>query len=437
MTTQTESQIKSDLHDLFEKASKIEAKYPNGVITSPDDVTEIEGIMGVIREKELSLQEVEMAGERHRLIMEGQRRYGTPSGGGVPPIPTSNNAQPNFRGKSIGQIFAESDVYDGARKEGLFDSTTPAVLRLSVPGFSLLDAYGFGQKTLVHGTASGLEIAEGGPFESRDRRPGYLPLLYHPLSFLDTLMRVPTDEELIQWVKELTFTNNAAEVAEATATTGTSGTKPESAFTFEVDETTVKDIAHWIPVTNKMLRNKAMIGSIIDQRLRLGLDLRLGGQVVNGDGTDATLLGILATTGVQVQGQNSDVAVDAIHKAITKVRVVGYSEPTHVFMNAYDWEIIRLSKDGNDNYIFGPPSQPGLPVVWGKPIVPCQQLTQGTALVADMGQCTLYDRMRTVVRTGTINDQMIRNMQTLLAELAVAFAVWRPAGFCKVTGISA
>jgi hypothetical protein len=34
-----------------------------------------------------------------------------------------------------------------------------------------------------------------------------------------------------------------------------------------------------------------------------------------------------------------------------------------------------------------------------------------------------------------VNDQFIRNMQTILAELRVAFVVWRPAVFSKVTGL--
>ena len=39
------------------------------------------------------------------------------------------------------------------------------------------------------------------------------------------------------------------------------------------------------------------------------------------------------------------------------------------------------------------------------------------------------------MRVGTIDDQFVRNMQTILAELRAAFVVWRPTMFTQVTGI--
>jgi hypothetical protein len=40
------------------------------------------------------------------------------------------------------------------------------------------------------------------------------------------------------------------------------------------------------------------------------------------------------------------------------------------------------------------------------------------------------------VRVGMIDDQFVRNMQTILAELRVAFAVWRPNAFARITGVA-
>ena len=60
----------------------------------------------------------------------------------------------------------------------------------------------------------------------------------------------------------------------------------------------------------------------------------------------------------------------------------------------------------------------------------------GTVVVGDWSAmaATLFDREDAVVRMGYINDQFVRNMQTLLAELRAAFVVWRPTAFCKITG---
>jgi hypothetical protein len=60
----------------------------------------------------------------------------------------------------------------------------------------------------------------------------------------------------------------------------------------------------------------------------------------------------------------------------------------------------------------------------------------GARVVGDFSPMgvNLFDREDATVRTGWINDQFVRNMQTLLAELRAALVVWRPTAFCKLTG---
>jgi hypothetical protein len=71
------------------------------------------------------------------------------------------------------------------------------------------------------------------------------------------------------------------------------------------------------------------------------------------------------------------------------------------------------------------------------PVVESEAVPTGTAIIADWAQgCTLFDREQGSVRVGTINDQFIRNIQTILAELRAAFIIWRPACFTKVTGLA-
>jgi HK97 family phage major capsid protein len=63
-------------------------------------------------------------------------------------------------------------------------------------------------------------------------------------------------------------------------------------------------------------------------------------------------------------------------------------------------------------------------------------MTENSAIVGDFQiGCTLFDQEEAAIRVGTIDDQFVRNMQTILAELRAAFVVWRPTAFCKVTGI--
>jgi len=84
----------------------------------------------------------------------------------------------------------------------------------------------------------------------------------------------------------------------------------------------------------------------------------------------------------------------------------------------------------------GPPSLSGATTMWGLPVVESEAMPAGTGLVGDFVQgSTLFDREQAAIRVGLINDQFIRNMQTILAELRAAFVVWRPTAFTKVTGI--
>ena len=74
--------------------------------------------------------------------------------------------------------------------------------------------------------------------------------------------------------------------------------------------------------------------------------------------------------------------------------------------------------------------------VFGMPVVESEAMTENTALVGDFAMgATLFDREQSAIRVGLIDDQFVRNMQTILAELRAAFVVWRPSAFCQVTGV--
>ena len=257
---------------------------------------------------------------------------------------------------------------------------------------------------------------------------------------LDLIPRLQTASDTIEYVREDTFTNNAAMVAEATATTGTSGTKPESVLSYSPQTSAVRTLAHWIPVTNKTLADAPQIRGIINSRLLLGLTLALENQVLTGDGTGENFTGIL-NAGIQTQAMGTDTAIDAIFKARTLVRVTGKARPTAIVMHPNDWEAVRLARENAatgtaGGYLMGPPSMVGATTLWGLPVVESEAITQNTALIGDFSMgCTLFDREQAAIRVGLIDQQFIRNMQTILAELRAAFVVWRPTAFARITGV--
>jgi HK97 family phage major capsid protein len=288
-------------------------------------------------------------------------------------------------------------------------------------------------KTLI----TGLSDTSAGAFVRNDRLAGLVSLLTQTPVVTDLITVGETDSDAVEYVKQDSFTNAAAETAEATAVTGASGTKPESAMAFSVVTANVRTIAHWIPATKRALADAGQLRTMIDSQLRDGVRRRLEAQVIAGDGVGENLTGILNTAGIGAQARGSDSDLDAIHKAITLVRLA-YIEPTAVGMHPNSWQAIRLAKNANGDYLMGPPNMIGDRQVWGLPAHTTANYPANTALVGDFTEAVLWVREGiTVTASDSHADFFIRNMVALLAEGRYAFGVPRPGAFSKVTGLTA
>lgn len=432
--------LQAELAEHNRQILEIESRYPDGDFSGESaeaDYKSLQEITKSVEQKSLDLNELITRSNALSGASNGARQYLN----GSASLPLPGQGAPTDRAperKSFGQLFVESEQYQHALSSGAFNSS----MRASVEppkweGTSYLEQKAAGALIYTGRTGFGPEADE--PFPSITRRAGYLPLLYAERTFTDLFPRTSISEEILEFVREKTFNNNAEMIAEATAVAGTSGIKPQSDFDFEVDNTTVKDIAHWMAVTNKQLR-QSNIRSLIDDRLSLGLDIKIEEQLVSGDGTGNNLLGILEA-GIQTFVQGSNSIFDMIHKMMTAVRVTGLGRVNFIAMNPVDWEKVRLARENAatgtlGGYLFGGPGIAGVPQLWGIPVTQTLSLSEGTVLVGDSNQAQILDRQRTGVRTGTIDQMFIRNLQVLLMEAALAFVVYRPASFVVATGVS-
>lgn len=438
----TIAEARAEIRKNFDKADLIEKRYPDGIITSTEDETELKRLLTEVDDLETKLSALEDAESRRARIMEGIDRYKTPAPGSFRPDGTPADEYLKARSISPGDQFIQSREYREMKANGNFNSQLARV-QFAVnlkDGTSLIfwrDQIRRESKGLMYGSSSSV----GGAFVENDRLPGLLDIRQREIVLLDLVPRVPTGSDTVEYVREDTFTNAAAMVAEASATTGTSGLKPESTLAYSVQTSPVRTAAHWIPVTNRMLADAPAVRGTINGRLLLGLDLTLETQVLSGNGSGENFTGILSTAGINIQGKGTDNALDAIFKARTQIRVNGKGRPNAVLLHPNDWQDIRLARENVatgtlGSYLMGPPSQVGAVTLWGLPVVESEALTQNTGLIGDftMG-CTLFDREQAAIRVGTIDDQFVRNMQTILAELRAAFVVYRPTMFTKITGI--
>jgi len=439
--TMSVAEARSEIKKLLDSADVLERKYPDPESMPNEDREQIQRILTDVDGLEAKLGTLESAEQRRTRILAGIDRYAKPVGR---PAYTGDET-PEGKRVSPGRQFLASQDYREAKQKNLFDSSLSRV-EIGVTmseGTSMLDWAE--SKALLRGGSS----TSGGAFVIEDHQPGFLDILQAPLNVINLINRTPTESDTIEYVREDTFTNNAAFVAEATGFVATaldagtgSGSKPESALAYSTQTATVRTMAHWIPVTNRMLADAPAIRGIIDSRLLFGLQQKLQSQIVSGNGSGENLTGILNAAGIGVVSKGSDSGIDALYKGRTQVVWTGYGRPTAFVLNPTDWQNIRLSRETANTalspgqYLFGPPALTGFGTLWGIPVVEDPNLPVGTALVGDFNQgATLFDREQGAVRVGTVNDQFIRNMQTILAELRVAFVVWRPAVFTKVTGL--
>ena len=263
---------------------------------------------------------------------------------------------------------------------------------------------------------------------------------FDQLRLRDVLNISRTGSNSVEWVREDSFTRAADPVAHGAI-------KPEGTKAFSLQSTPVRTIAAWIPVHDQMLDDWPALQGEINTNLLYDLEKRVEELVCWGDGVGLNFLGFFADPLVWACGQMNvaggtriaagDTIIDIVRRGITDVRVAGYS-PNAVLMHPYDWENVVLQKATTNEYVWSVVTEGNVSRLWSVPVVEteaCQDFTGAETearnlLVGDFTRgATLWDRMQSSVSVGWQDDQFVRNMRTILAELRAAFAIRRPGAF--------
>jgi HK97 family phage major capsid protein len=381
-----------------------------------------------IEELEHEVKELQDQQQLRAQAQQRQERYNQPA--------TSRLATPNSgkretpgeqaaRALSLGERVLGDAEFKAWHESLVRNGHIPERARIHSPGVPIAG----GLKTLITGasaTSAGALV-----------NPALLGLLdtgtfQRPLTIRSLITTGTTASDAIDYVLMGTPTNNAAVVAEATATSGASGAKPESAMALSTATTTVKTIAHWIPITRRALADAPQVRSMIDSFLLYGLDEELEDQILNGDGVGENFTGITNTSGTQTQAWDTDL-LTTTRKARTKVRVTGRAQPSAYLMHPNDWERLDLLQDNEARYFFGGPSVLGNARLWGLPVVESEAQVEGAGICADWRWAMLWDREQAnILISDSHADFFIRNLLAILAELRAAFTVIRPAAFVEI-----
>lgn len=323
--------------------------------------------------------------------------------------------------KTLGEQFVTDPAFQAWFKQSFPNGHVPDRASVKSPGVAV--------KTLLTGVSS----TSAGALVVNERLNIIDPGTFRrPLTVLDLITRGTTGSDTVEYVREGTHTNNAASVAEATATGDGTGAKPESAMVLAIVTEVVKTIAHWIPATRRALADAGQLRSLIDNFLRYGLQEELEDQVLNGSGSGENFTGIYNTTGTTTQAWDTNI-LTTTRKARTKVRTTGRGMPSGYLFHPTDWETIDLLQDNEARYFFGGPSVIGNPRLWGLPVVESEANTAGFALVADWRLAMLWDREQDqILVSDSHSDFFVRNLLAILAEMRAAFGVIRPAAFVEI-----
>lgn len=274
----------------------------------------------------------------------------------------------------------------------------------------------------------------GSPQEPSDtiipsqRLPGVVPGAYRALNILDFVNTGSTGSNQIEYTREASWTNDAAETAEGAQ-------KPESDLTFELISDPVRTIAHFIKASKQILDDAPMLASYIDSRMTHGVRNRLQLQILRGTGVSPLISGLSAsgrhTAFTPESGENS---FDAISRAKYAVIAADY-QPNFVFLNPADWGAMeRLKRNSTDaTYMAGEGAalayiNNGLtPVIWGLPVVPSNDVASGYFYLGDSSAFQLFMRQGVAIEMFEQDDTNVqKNLITIRAELRAALASFTP-----------
>jgi HK97 family phage major capsid protein len=257
-----------------------------------------------------------------------------------------------------------------------------------------------------------------------DQRPGVIPGSFQPLSVRQILRTIPVTSNMVNSLREASFTNSAAEVSQGAA-------KNESDATFEQYNVPITTVAHWLKISNQLLADAPAVVAYIETRLRDGLAQRVEAQLINGNGTSPNLSGFTDSGNFTAYTATSDdLLVDAINRIKYTMWAAG-NMPDTVIVNPADWGAMERTREGSNSgtYLYGTPGMNAGMNPFGLNVVLSHYLAAGKVIVGRMSDAAvLYARSGAVVEMGYVGNDFTNNLITIRAEERLGLGCDRPAG---------
>lgn len=261
-----------------------------------------------------------------------------------------------------------------------------------------------------------------------DRKPGVVGGAAPMLTLESLIPSLPTSSNAVEFTKEASFTNSAAEAAEGAA-------KAESALTWTLVNMPVSTVAHWIKISKQLAADNMALAAYVDSRMRYGVNRRVETQLAVGDGTAPNISGIFDSGNYTAHGYLSGALGSTlakfvlIRKVIGDLKVAGYTADA-ILVNPADWATMETelltTAAGQVPFKY---DDAGMPRLFGLPVVESVGVTADTFAVGAFAQAaTIYNREGVVVElSDSDSDNFTKNLVTIRAERRLALATEVPA----------
>lgn len=330
--------------------------------------------------------------------------------------------------RTLAETYIRSEGYKALRDSGRLEMSSAHISSDPVQVASREDTVAM-LRTITNVAGSG-----GGLIWS-DRLGLVVPMPQRKVRLLDVITVGTTDSDTIEWSKETTHTDAAAETAYGSDA-------PEADYGWTKQITYVKRIPHFAAATRGALMDAGQLQTLMANNLEAGVRRRVEQQVWSGDGNSENLSGLLSES-ITSTARGSDTKWDAVHKAITRIRVAAVTsdelEPNTIVLNPADFENIVLEKESSGSARYSNDrggDEP--PTIWGLQPVVTTLATSGTVVVGDFTQQWLWVREGVTVAASTEHSDFFRKgLVALVAESRCATACIQPLAFQKITGFAA
>lgn len=265
-----------------------------------------------------------------------------------------------------------------------------------------------------------------------DRKPGIVSGAFLPFSMEALLPSTTTTSNAIEFTKEASFTNSAAEAAEGAQ-------KGESALTWTLVNMPVSTVAHWIKISKQLAADNTALAAYVNTRMRYGVNQKVDTQLVVGGGVAPALSGTFNTGNYTAHGYTAAniTAFPAttlkrfalIRKVMGDLYAAGYPA-TAVVLNPADWASMEIElmtvAAGQTLFSVGAGGEPRL---FGLPVIQSIGMTAGSFQVGAFGEAYMvYNREGVIVEmSDSDGDNFQKNLITLRAERRLALATEKPA----------